>query len=91
MASTATPISAAAKQQHQYQDEKDQIHRKSPIGFIEGTAWRELSSGSLVWNPPLTEKLAVVSADFFVDHGTRRALLLAVAVAVAVRARGRGG
>jgi hypothetical protein len=87
MASTATPISAAAKQQHQYQDEKDQFHRESPIGFIEGTAWKELSSGGLLWNPPLTEKLAVVSADFFVDHGTRRALLLAIAV----RARGRGG
>jgi hypothetical protein len=30
MTSTATPISAAAKQQHQNNDDEDQFHTKSP-------------------------------------------------------------
>jgi hypothetical protein len=31
MTSAATPISAAAKQQHQNNDNKDQFHEKSPL------------------------------------------------------------
>jgi len=31
MTSTATPVSATAKQQHQNNDNKDQFHRKSPL------------------------------------------------------------
>jgi hypothetical protein len=31
MTSTATPVSAAAKQQHQNNYDKDQFHRKSPL------------------------------------------------------------
>jgi len=40
MTSTATPVSAAAKQQHQKNYNKDQIHRKSP--FMVMTSNREL-------------------------------------------------
>ena len=31
MTSTATPVSAAAKQQHHNNYDKDQFHRKSPL------------------------------------------------------------
>jgi hypothetical protein len=31
MTSAASPISAAAKQQHQYDNNQDQIHGKSPL------------------------------------------------------------
>jgi hypothetical protein len=68
MTSPTTPISAAAKQQHQYQDKKDQIHRMSPIGFakgnrLEGTKFRKI--------PPL--RRAFSCADV---HALRLAFML---------------
>jgi hypothetical protein len=32
MTSATTPVSAAAKQQHQNDDNEDQFHKKSPFG-----------------------------------------------------------
>ena len=48
MASAAPPVSTAAEQQHQNNDNKDQFHKRSPLGKLskEGTAYGELSSAS---------------------------------------------
>jgi hypothetical protein len=40
MTSAATPVSAAAKQQHQNNDNEDQFHRKSPLRVMTSNGER---------------------------------------------------